>query len=178
MPERTLAELARELGVHATTISRALKRAQETTQDAQPEPGNDHGTAVQGASQSEGTPPVPTPTNPGHPRLRYDQAEVLAWWPHRPRTGQPKADPDAPEMTRSQLAARYGVNHATLNEALETAERRYAAGGRDLPRPPQPVNPDQPRPRYRPQEMDAWWDARRQMLAARSAPSQEETSSG
>ncbi len=142
MPDLTYAELGRELGVHASTVSRALKRAA-----AQP--------------PADGVPPVPRPVNPGHPRPRFALEDVRAWWPHRPGVGQPPADRHAQEMTRSQLAARYGVDRTTLRDALDAAETRWAAGERDLPRPPRPVNPDDSGwPRYRTAQMDAWWAAR------------------
>ncbi len=139
MADLTYSELARVLGVHPATVSRALTAAR-----ARFDPEH----------------PSPEPVNPGHPRLRFREEEVTAWWPHRPRRGAPNSDDQATEMTRAQLARRYGVDHATLIGAMSAAHRRHAAGDTRTPLPPKPVNPDEGRLRFSVAAMDAWWPRR------------------
>lgn len=140
MADLTYSELARVLGVHPATVSRALRTAA-----TRPAPDN----------------PPPQPVNPGHPRPRFDEDAVVEWWPHRPRRGAPPADSQAPRMTRTQLARRYGVDHATLIEAMDAATRRHAEGDSHTPPPPEPVNPGFARPLYEVAAMDTWWPHRR-----------------
>lgn len=72
MREATCAELGRLLGVHPSTVKRALEngrlRAQQDPDALAP----------------------PEPTNPGQPQLRYPVEEVRKWWPRRPKRGRPR----------------------------------------------------------------------------------------
>lgn len=61
MTEGTKAELARLVGVHPSTVGRALT-----------------------------TPGAPEPTNPGQPQARYRVKEFLEWWPNRRLPGRPR----------------------------------------------------------------------------------------
>ncbi|WP_433513903.1 hypothetical protein ACQP2T_61865 [Nonomuraea sp. CA-143628] len=67
----TPAELARELGVHRATITRALHKAQAEHQ------------------RDQSTPAPPKPVNPDQPLLRYKPSEFMAWWPNRRQRGRP-----------------------------------------------------------------------------------------
>lgn len=56
-------------------------------------------------------------------------------------------------MTRSELARRHKVSAGAVTRAFDAARR----AGRDCP---QPVNPNEPQPRYLPSQFDPWWDQR------------------
>ncbi|MCE7081132.1 hypothetical protein [Streptomyces sp. ST2-7A] len=78
----TRSELARRYRVAPSTVGRALER----------------GLAEHRADPAT-APAPPDPVNPGEPSLRYDAAQMDAWWPKRPLRRGPRPPP-APEETR------------------------------------------------------------------------------
>lgn len=72
MPDLTRAELARQLGVAHSTVTRAIANGQRLH-----------------ASDPETYPAPPEPVNPGEPQPRYPSAEMVEWWPRRPQPGRP-----------------------------------------------------------------------------------------
>ncbi len=76
-PERPqpVAELARRLSVHKSTVARAIDAAH--------------------ADPNIPDPPEPTVDDLG--RAYYPPAAFMAWWPHRRPPGRPRRSPNAPE---------------------------------------------------------------------------------
>lgn len=62
-----------------------------------------------------------------------------------------------PDLTAAELARRYGVARSTMVRALDRAARDPQPGER----PPRPVNPGEPQPRYPSADADAWWPHRK-----------------
>ncbi|MFE3502982.1 MarR family transcriptional regulator [Kitasatospora sp. NPDC059160] len=71
----------------------------------------------------------------------------------------PSPPPDL-SLTQAELARRHGVDRSAVHRALKTAWEKYDSAPDRLPKPPSPVNPGQPQPRYDPAEFDSWWHQR------------------
>jgi transposase-like protein len=78
MPDLTVAELARHLGVHRSTVASGIRRGRRAHE------------------QDPTAPAPPDPVNPGEPQLRYPLDQIGKWWPRRPDgRGRPRARQEA-----------------------------------------------------------------------------------